>query len=325
MFASIMSVDPPVNKHHEKVKREAETWIIKTLKLKEEEARKIPKMDLAYVASIWVPDADEEGLRMVVDWLYWIFFFDDQFDEGHLKDDPKGAKEEISATLSIMTSNQAFIAVDEYPLRHVFQSTWTRFQTRTSPALQKRWVKSLTEYCDGLLGQVTAVHDTRELNTDEYMTYRRLSIGAFPCHELVEYAHGFEIPQVVADNDSVKVCRTISTDLVWLQNDVLSYRKDLIQGVKHNIIHVLRNQNLSEQQAIDEIGEMLDERYREWYRALAEMPIWGEKVDRDVLKYIWGCQAVALGNLHWSYKTGRYLGAEGEQIRTTRIMTIPNL
>ncbi len=109
-------------------------------------------------------------------------------------------------------------------------------------------------------------------------------------------------------------------------NDILSLRKDIVSpfssipspkfffffrfsfqslthsqeyGVDHNLIILLKKQGLSEQQAVDKIEDMLDDCYRRWYRALAEMPIWGEDVDREVLKYVDGCRNIALGNLYW--------------------------
>lgn len=67
----------------------------------------------------------------------------------------------------------------------------------------------------------------------------------------------------------------------------------------HNLIILLKKQGLSEQQAVNKTEDMLDDCYRRWYRALAEMPIWGEDVDREVLKYVDGCRNIALGNLYW--------------------------
>lgn len=78
-------------------------------------------------------------------------------------------------------------------------------------------------------------------------------------------------------------------------------------GVDFNIINVLqrtsvngdRNRKLTMQQALDKIGDMLDDCYRRWYRTLSEMPIWGEKTDYQVLRYVDICRDVALGCLHW--------------------------
>lgn len=56
---------------------------------------------------------------------------------------------------------------------------------------------------------------------------------------------------------------------------------------------------LSTQQAVDRIGTMLNDCYKRWYSALANMPVWGEGIDRQVLRYVDACRDAALGNLHW--------------------------
>lgn len=53
------------------------------------------------------------------------------------------------------------------------------------------------------------------------------------------------------------------------------------------------------QEAVDRIGEMLNNCYRRWYSALQKMEIWGEHIDKQVLAFIDACRNVALGNLHW--------------------------
>jgi len=70
-----------------------------------------------------------------------------------------------------------------------------------------------------------------------------------------------------------------------------------------NIISLVQKngQNLSVQQAMNEVGAMLDDCYRRWYIALAGLPVWGEKIDREVLRFVTVCRDVALGNLYWRY------------------------
>ena len=53
------------------------------------------------------------------------------------------------------------------------------------------------------------------------------------------------------------------------------------------------------QSAVDRLGSMLDECYKRWYIALANMPVLGEEIDRQVLKFADACRNVALGNLYW--------------------------
>ncbi|RWA13226.1 hypothetical protein EKO27_g1845 [Xylaria grammica] len=323
MFSSIMSVEPLINPHYEKVKPEADAWAAMIYKLDEKMAKRNSKADFAYMNAIWAPHADEEAYRMMVDWHHWVFAFDDLFDEGHLSDDSDLAQKEIDATIAIMSDDHPVISKESNPIRHVFQTTWKRLQKRAGPEQQQRWIKNHKDYFTGLLRQVEIQRTQKILTIDEYIDFRRQSIGAMPSCSLVEYACDINITQSVLDHPSIVECEKISADLVYLVNDVLSLRKDIEFGVEHNLIILLKKQGLSEQQAVDKIEDMLDDCYRRWYSALAAMPVWGEGIDREVLKYVDGCRNIALGNLYWSYKSGRYLKDEGPQVRATRVLNLP--
>ncbi|KAK1712991.1 Presilphiperfolan-8-beta-ol synthase [Colletotrichum acutatum] len=319
-FSSIMSVKPVINVKYEKVKKEADSWIEKILGLSEAQARRNIQANFAFMNAMWVPYADEEAYRTMIDWNNWVFAFDDQFDEGHLKDDPIKAVEELHATFAVLEDSQAPVQHHDNPIRYVFQSVWDRFKK-----LQERYKASIKYYFSGLLSQVEVQtsKSAMALTVEEYMGFRRGTIGCQPSYVLVEFCHGINVPSKVIDHESLQKCRRISADLVILVNDILSYRKDLEQGVQHNLIALLKSQGHSTQEAIDEIGDMIDECYRDWYLALSKMPICGEKVDQEVIRYLDGCRDVALGNLHWSYESGRYLGDEGALVRQTRVLRLP--
>ncbi|KAJ5713106.1 uncharacterized protein N7483_010287 [Penicillium malachiteum] len=253
MFSSIMSTIPKVNKHYEAVKIECNLWVKQILGLSEAQYQKNLKAEFALLGSLWVPEADKDALRLVIDWLQWVFYFDDLFDDGVFKDDPEGAKREVEGTLALMSE------VEETTLE--------------------------TEDLSGMAFQI-------------------------------------DLPSYVIENNSVKECEDVCSDLVLLVNDALSFKKEQEMGVQHNIINLLQHQGLSLQQAMNQIGVLLNDCYRRWYTSLAEMPIYGESVDRELARYIEGCRIIALGNLHWSYATGRYLGTQGVQVRKTRVISI---
>jgi uncharacterized protein Yka (UPF0111/DUF47 family) len=93
-------------------------------------------------------------------------------------------------------------------------------------------------------------------------------------------------------NESVLICLRV--------NDVLSYRKDIDLGVDFNLITLLMKKDcFSVQQAMDKIGHMIEDRYRQWFLALADLPSYGEEVDREVMKFVETCRAMAHGNLYW--------------------------
>ena len=72
-------------------------------------------------------------------------------------------------------------------------------------------------------------------------------------------------------------------------------------GVNHNIIHLFRQDGLSQQQAYDRVNDLLHARYRAWYLSHSQLPSCGEPVDVQVQMYVKGCRDVVLGNLNWRY------------------------
>ncbi|KAI0145598.1 Presilphiperfolan-8-beta-ol synthase [Xylariaceae sp. FL1272] len=325
LFSSIMSTRPAVNPNYFKVKAEGDRWIAKIMNFDERMAARNARVDLCFLASIWAPHADETALRMMLDWNHWVFLFDDQFDEGHLREDPIAAQQEIEQTTAIMADDAAPINPSSNPIRYVFQTCWLRLKERALPELQQRYREQHIRFFDQLIVQVQCAARGEVLSRDvqHYIDCRRGTIGAYPAIAVAEYGQGIRLPESVYQHNSMQECMRVSADLVLLVNDLLSYRKDLELGVEHNLIALLSEQHMTIQQSIDKIGDMVSDCYKRWYTALAEMPSFGEHVDREVLSFVEVCRYVALGNLHWSFKTGRYLGPEGHDVYETRVMNLP--
>ncbi|KAF3810516.1 Presilphiperfolan-8-beta-ol synthase [Colletotrichum gloeosporioides] len=338
LFGSIMSTKLVVNPNYFEVKAVGDQWIARivlrsgvvlspklthralsgsVMKYDEAEAAKNSKVDLCFLASIWSPIASEDRLKIMLDWHHWVFLFDDQFDEGHLREDPTAAAEEISQNIAIMGGDAPRYTADSNPIRYVFQRCWDAISEVSSLEMQNRWIDQHKRYFAQLLvqvdQQVSGQNFTRDV--DEYMNMRRGTIGVYPAINLTEYGSNINLPQHVYEHPSLQECMTVSADLVILVNDVLSYRKDLELGVDHNLISLLMEKDgLSIQQAMDEIGKMVNQCYRRWYLALAELPSYGEKVDREAMRFVEVCRALA---------QGRYLGREGHVVHETGIIHLP--
>jgi len=315
-----------VNPTYHEVKPKGDAWITKIMKGDEKWAARNTKVDLCFLASIWAPQCDDVALRMMLDWNHWVFLFDDQFDEGHLSRNSAAAQDEIDRTLAIMGETEEKYTPESNPIRYVFQTCWERLKQRSSLDLQQRWKDMHRRFFDGLVTQVKDMEEGRVFSRDvqTYLDMRRGTIGAYPAICLAEYAQGVELDQQIVNHPSLQECMCVSADLVLLVNDVLSYKKDLALGVDHNLITLLMAQGRSTQEAVDTIGDMINECYRRWYIALAELPVYGENIDRQVLKFVDCCKNVALGNLYWSFKTGRYVGSEGESVHETRLLSLPS-
>ncbi|KAM5517969.1 terpene synthase metal binding domain protein [Fusarium oxysporum f. sp. phaseoli] len=303
-----MSATPMVNPLHSKVKAAADAFIADYLKTEKHEAEKNRKADFCFCASAMASHADAEALRTMVDWLNWIFYFD----EGQLDRDQ-----------------------EQYPMRYLFRTIWDRVKKAGLPKellygalLIASFKITHKRYLDGLLHQVEATRDgDGQPRTEEgYIRIRRRTVGGYPCISLIDYAHNVNLSQEAFEHPSVQECIAVGCDLAWIHNDIVSYKKDVKSGIEHNIVTVLKKNGFTTQQAMDRAGELQDECYRRWYLALTSMPVWGEATDREVLRCIEACHSFPLGDLLWSFQIGRYLGAtEGYKLHETKVLDLSDL
>ncbi|PKY05071.1 pentalenene synthase [Aspergillus campestris IBT 28561] len=322
MFVLFLSGAPKVNPHYDIMRRECEAWICNVCSFDERTERVLGKTDFAYFCSIAVPHASPEELRTVIDWGNWVFPFDDQFDNGGLKDDPVRAQELVDRLLAGMAEDKGQSHYEEDPLVRVHNSVWDRMAASSPAGVRRRFAKTMTDYCNGSIEQVRACSTGRSPSLEEMLALRRQSAGVSPLFALVEYAHKLNLPDCVFEARSIKEIERIGIDLVLLQNDILSYCKEEKEGVAHNMVATCRSSGMPAQKAFNHVGNMLVSRYRDWYLALAELPSWGEEVDYEVQEYILGVVNVVKANLNWSFRSGRYFGKANEAVRKTWMVTV---
>ncbi|KAK6593101.1 hypothetical protein H4I95_11475 [Botrytis cinerea] len=310
LFGSIMSTKPVVNPNYFAAKARGDRWIARVMNFNKAVAARNSK----------------------------VFLFDDQFDEGHLKEDPAAAAEEVKQTIAIMGGNAPRYTAESNPIRYVFQQCWDRLKAVSSQEMQQRWIDQHKRYFDQLLVQVDQQVGGENFTRDveAYMDLRRGTIGAYPAINLSEYGAGVNVPQHVYDHPSLQECMKVSADLVILVNDVLSYRKDLELGVDHNLMSLLmQRDNLSAQQAavVSRSGRT-SVLWRE--DRLQRHEICGDLQGSGPGQSILEASRFRCGSFHTaakpngsqanrgnSFQTGRYLGPEGHEVHETGIMYLP--
>ena len=68
-----------------------------------------------------------------------------------------------------------------------------------------------------------------------------------------------------------------------------------------NAVEVARqNRSLSVQDSMDHVNDIVKQTIKQWHLAQAELPSWGEEMDRDVQQYLAGILDQARGNLTWT-------------------------
>ena len=198
----------------------------------------------------------------------------------------------------------------------------------------QRWVKRKQQYFHALRDTIGfQASATLDETISRYIAHRIYSISVTPLFTFIEYACSLHLPNYVFEQEAMLELERVAVELQMLGNDCVSYHRERALGCEHNIVHWFRHHGLTEQEAYDRVHELMRERYRSWYLALAELPIWGEEIDRQVQRYIKGMQDVALANAHWryvcldfegsfliyssSFRSERYFGKYNAEVRRT--------
>ncbi|KAF5606173.1 presilphiperfolan-8-beta-ol synthase [Fusarium subglutinans] len=289
MFKGFVVETPPMNPNYETVKPISEQWLAEKCSFSPRMKKRVEFCDFAIFISIAAPDAPFDKLKTMCDWGNWVFPFDDMFDEGSLKSDPKRSQVVIDSLMADMLD-----------------------KTYTSP---KSAVVQAHDDIFRRVSEASTVGKFRQVNLDvdftnsfsipsiqEMLDTRRLSSGVTPLYHLIEYAHDIKLPDEVFENPIVQKLELLGADFVLLSNDILSYRKEENDDCPFSMVAACRMTGQSPQEAFDTVGNLLEERYQDWQSAIEQLPSWGPEIDANVARYIQGIQNVVQANITWRYE-----------------------
>ncbi|KAL1849095.1 hypothetical protein Plec18170_007754 [Paecilomyces lecythidis] len=341
LFVSWAAQKPRVNRFYEEVKPEVEEWFKVKCKLDDAQYNKFVAADLCWFAAVWAPDADKEAFRLACHWVGWVFVFDDRIDEGVLKYKTDIVREEIDTALSRLGPNPGPYSEEQGEML-TFDLICQEIK-KCSKGLQDRFLKKHLYYMNEVLEQTDPEAIKASNDLESFINHHRGSVGIYPIYPILEYCNNLNLPDYVFESASIQKLEALGAEIVLLTNDSMSYLKEAVRsfsslpfrkgglltgyikqanGDEHNIIMILRQQGLSQEAAYQRIGEEITQRYREWYVALAELPLWGEEIDTQVQRYVAALQETVLANLNWSFHTRRYFGKGNEIARKQRLIKL---
>ncbi|KAK2764359.1 hypothetical protein FQN54_009053 [Arachnomyces sp. PD_36] len=135
-------------------------------------------------------------------------------------------------------------------------------------------------------------------------------------------AYELELPDTVIQDPGIRTLEKIATEIIVIQNDIMSYCKESDLGESYNLVSLFYQQGVPTQPSFECVGDMLGERHRRWNKVLKKLPTWGEEIDRQVGKYIGGIRNVVTANNNWSHWTERYWGGMGSEERRPRTIKV---
>ena len=280
-------------------------------------AADLSEMDYALMCAYTHPDCDGATLDLVTDWYVWVFFFDDHFlEEFKYSRDLVGAKAYLDHLEKFMSDEPP---EPTNPAESGLKDLWERTVPAMSHDWRARFVTSTHNLMVESLWELDNIDRGRIANPIEYMQMRRKVGGAPWSANLVEFAVGAEVPDVIAGTRPMRVLSDTFADAVHLRNDLFSYQREVREeGENSNAVLVFeRFLACSTQDAAELVNELLTSRLQQFENtALTEVPALLAEHGlpaHGVAAYVKGLQDWQAGGHEWHARSSRYMneGATG--------------
>ncbi|KAG8731836.1 hypothetical protein FRC10_001429, partial [Ceratobasidium sp. 414] len=152
------------------------------------------------LASLVYADADLEHLRPAMDFVLWLFDFDDMIDKGGLGDNVDGIKLAVDVTMDVLRNPDT--AHPEFKFAVSLLSVFNRMRANSSPTALKRFVNASDLYTQAILRQ----NMNRSINdaptVEEFIQLRRDTSAVKMVLSVLEYSLGLSLPDEV-HNDPI--------------------------------------------------------------------------------------------------------------------------
>lgn len=307
-----------VNPHSHHISRASEQWLFTKLHVVEPEVAKFRALRIHDLIASCYPDADASHLRILSDFLNWIFTVDDYLDDRDV-DDARGMRECCISALRDPINFQT-----ENPAGKICKSIFSRFIETAGPGCTERFIHALDLFFIAATKEVDNRAKGHIHDLESYTALKRDLTGCKSCFALMEYAARIDLPDEIVSHPVIMAMEDAASDYVAWSNDICSYNKEQSRNDTYtNLIAVLmREQGLDLQGAVDYSGQLCKSAIQRFEDNRATLPSWGEEVDRQAAIYIQGMQDLMVGLLHWSFDSGRYFGKDGQTVKRDRFIKL---
>ncbi|PCH37689.1 terpenoid synthase [Wolfiporia cocos MD-104 SS10] len=274
------------------------------------------------------PNAEDKRLRVVADFLVYLFHLDNISDKMVVS----GTEQLADVVMNAHWFPERYMPTHypgkeqpskEFSAGKLARDYWSRCIKDAKPGPQARFKETLEQFFEAVQRQTEDRDAGVVPDLESYIDIRRDTSGCKPSFDLIEYAMDIDLPDFVVEDPVIKALNQAANDLVTWSNDIFSYNVEQSRGDTHNMIPILMiHQGLSLQEAVDYVGQLCKETIDGFIENQKRIPSWGPEVDREVVLYVQGLQDWIVGSLHWSFMTERYFGKSGAEVKRHRIVKL---
>lgn len=251
------------------------------------------------------PTAGRKELRLLADWMSWLFLLDDQVDESGHRIRPGALEAELAG---VVRTGLRHPSPDGGALGYALGDILDRLEHKDPSG--GRWMlrfhHHLLEYLTACVWQAThrAVGDL--LSEETYPEMRRRAGAIMPSFDLVEIACGNVLDPAVYYSKSYQRLLISAANVVCWTNDVMTWEKEAQLGDPHNL--VLLTSTARDMPIEQAVAHVVAEADREVGRFLAAERELAPECREALAGCVASLRAWMRGHVDWGRKTVRYSG-----------------
>lgn len=284
---------------------------------------KMKAANLDLFTASWWPYAPFEQLRIVAFLSIWLFAWDDECDSAEyssLISDYDRAKAFRAQTIDYVQRcliPNGHDGESKPPSNRIiasFRPVGDAILESCTPAQIKCLLKEVIFFIE-MSGVEHQVQMENGLPSVEDYNERRMGSSAVRvCLAVTEYCLGITIPPQVMSDDAMQTIWHETNIIVSTMNDVLSFRKEIMQSQVDTLIPILYTQHGTLEGAVAEALEMIHisiANFEVAAQQLLERYHSNKELHSNLQKWLHACRCACTSNLNWSLGSGRYkLGAQ---------------
>ncbi len=292
------------------------------------EARSLERLRAAQFSQLVArayANAPLDRLRLLSDWVTWLFILDDECDEHGIGKRPERLAALHAGCLNVLSGyrpeepdprESTYQVSDrrtdqevrpDLPLMCALRDIRERLRSCMPHAWMMRFALGVADYFEACEWEARNRAQGTWPDPAVYMQMRPYTGALYTALDLIEMTEGTILPLTVRKHPLLQDLIGITNNVVCWSNDVFSLEKERAHHDLHNLALILqRHDGLSLQEAVDRVAELTDAQVRRFIELEAQLPSFGTPLDAEVRRLVGVLRAWMRGNLDWSCESGRY-------------------
>lgn len=306
-----------INPYFNEVKAASNSWFKSFRAFSPASQKAFDKCDFCLLAALAYPRARKEHLRAGCDLMNLFFVIDEYTDV----EDANVCRDMVDIVIDALRRPHDPRPEGEVVLGEIARQFWARAIETASPTSQRRFLETFIAYLESVVLQAADRDCDAEHTVQTYLAQRRDNIGSYPSYAVLELA--LDIPDDVFYHPAMNELSLYATEMLIIDNDLVSYNREQASGDTNNILFVIMRQfNCSLDHAMAWAAAYHSQLEARFMDAFKRMPSWGLEIDSQVEEYCQGIANWPRGNDCWSFESGRYFGDKGREVQKTRCVPL---